>query len=83
MMRQIFAFVFLLSLLSQAAAAQALTSAGNYTAALRREAKQVFFSTTNAEVKPEFSWRIFGKVGGKVATSFEWHNTFKKPRGHV
>jgi alpha-glucosidase (family GH31 glycosyl hydrolase) len=26
------------------------------------------------------TWRIFGKVGGKGATSFEWRETFKNPR---
>ncbi|MDB5263005.1 MAG: glycoside hydrolase family 31, partial [Adhaeribacter sp.] len=25
------------------------------------------------------TWRIFGKVGGKGATSFEWRDTFKNP----
>ncbi|TXK48893.1 glycoside hydrolase family 31 protein [Pontibacter qinzhouensis] len=27
------------------------------------------------------TWRIFGKVGGKGATSFEWRETFKDPKG--
>lgn len=27
------------------------------------------------------TWRIFGKVGGKGATSFEWRETFKNPKG--
>lgn len=27
------------------------------------------------------TWRIFGKNGGKGATSFEWRETFKDPRG--
>jgi alpha-glucosidase len=26
------------------------------------------------------TWRIFGKVGGKGATSFEWRETFKNPK---
>ena len=26
------------------------------------------------------TWRIFGKVGGKGATSFEWRETFKDPK---
>lgn len=26
------------------------------------------------------TWRLFGKVGGKGATSFEWRETFKDPR---
>jgi alpha-glucosidase len=26
------------------------------------------------------TWRIFGEVGGKGATSFEWRETFKNPR---
>lgn len=26
------------------------------------------------------TWRIFGKIGGKGATSFEWRETFKNPR---
>lgn len=27
------------------------------------------------------TWRIFGKEGGKGATSFEWRETFKDPKG--
>jgi alpha-glucosidase len=27
------------------------------------------------------TWRIFGDVGGKGATSFEWRETFKDPKG--
>lgn len=27
------------------------------------------------------TWRIFGKNGGKGATSFEWRETFKNPKG--
>lgn len=27
------------------------------------------------------TWRIFGKEGGKGATSFEWRSTFKDPKG--
>lgn len=27
------------------------------------------------------TWRIFGKKGGKGATSFEWRETFKDPKG--
>lgn len=27
------------------------------------------------------TWRIFGEVGGKGATSFEWRETFKDPKG--
>lgn len=27
------------------------------------------------------TWRIFGKKGGKGATSFEWRETFKNPKG--
>jgi alpha-glucosidase len=27
------------------------------------------------------TWRIFGEVGGKGATSFEWRETFKNPKG--
>ncbi|HVG41060.1 MAG TPA: TIM-barrel domain-containing protein [Chitinophagaceae bacterium] len=27
------------------------------------------------------TWRIFGEVGGKGATSFEWRDTFKDPKG--
>lgn len=27
------------------------------------------------------TWRLFGKVGGKGATSFEWRETFKDPKG--
>ncbi|CAN5920831.1 glycoside hydrolase family 31 protein [soil metagenome] len=27
------------------------------------------------------TWRIFGKDGGKGATSFEWRETFKNPKG--
>lgn len=27
------------------------------------------------------TWRIFGKNGGKGATSFEWRSTFKDPKG--
>jgi alpha-glucosidase len=27
------------------------------------------------------TWRIFGKAGGKGATSFEWRETFKNPKG--
>jgi alpha-glucosidase (family GH31 glycosyl hydrolase) len=27
------------------------------------------------------TWRIFGDVGGKGATSFEWRETFKNPKG--
>ncbi|QJD95234.1 DUF4968 domain-containing protein [Mucilaginibacter robiniae] len=27
------------------------------------------------------TWRLFGKTGGKGATSFEWRETFKNPKG--
>jgi alpha-glucosidase (family GH31 glycosyl hydrolase) len=27
------------------------------------------------------TWRIFGEVGGKGATSFEWRETFRSPKG--
>jgi alpha-glucosidase len=27
------------------------------------------------------TWRLFGKVGGKGATSFDWRETFKDPKG--
>ncbi len=27
------------------------------------------------------TWRLFGKVGGKGATTFEWRETFKDPKG--
>jgi len=27
------------------------------------------------------TWRLFGEIGGKGATSFEWRETFKNPKG--
>ena len=55
------------------------STSDNYVIALARKLREMGIPVDLLWL--DSTWRIFGEVGGKGATSFEWRETFKDPAG--